>query len=74
MLSSPREGGLAGLRTGLTNAVVVEQKYNCGGAGVRGSKADNYPQKASACEGQKSGVLNPPPPVPPPLNYCSTES
>ena len=70
MLSSPREGGLAGLRTGLTNAVAVEQKYDWGGgAGVRGSEADDYPQKASACKGQKSGVLKPPPSPPPPPRF-----
>jgi len=39
-----------------------------GGAGARGSEAADYPREASACEGQESGGLAPPP-VPPPLHY-----
>ena len=32
-----------------------------GGAGARGSEAADYPREASACEGQESGGLAPPP-------------
>ena len=43
-------------------AVAAEQKYDRGGACVRGCEAADYPCETSTCEGQKLEGLSPPSP------------